>query len=84
MGIQRNNGYSATVEAFLVVGESMIRLAKTGRTTLTFADACELPPETEGELVVCVDGHRDTRSVVLPDWLSLGQRVAAYAVTAPF
>lgn len=30
MGIQRDNGYSATVEAFLVVGESMIRLAKTG------------------------------------------------------
>ncbi|BBO30835.1 hypothetical protein [Lacipirellula parvula] len=84
MGIQRDNGYSATVQAFLAVGESMIRLAKTGRTTLTFAEACELPPGTEGELVVCVDGHRDTRGVVLLDGLTLGQRVAAYAVTAPF
>ena len=84
MGIQRGNGYSANVEAFLAVGESKIRLAKTGRTTLAFAEACELPLGTEGELVVCVDGHCDTRSVVLPDGLTLGQRTAAYAVTAPF
>lgn len=84
MGIQRDNGYSATVEAFLEVGESKIRLAKTGRTTLAFAEACELPPGTEGELVVCVDGHCDTRSVVLLDGLMPGQRVAAYAVTVPF
>lgn len=78
MGIQRGNGYSASVEAFLAVGESKIRLAKTGRTTIAFAEACELPPGTEGELVVCVDGHCDTRSVVLPDGLPLGQRVATY------
>lgn len=84
MGIQRENGYSATVQAFLSVGDLVIRLAKTGRTTLTFAESCELPPGTEGELVVYVDGHADTRGICLLDGLAIGQRVAGYTVTTPF
>ena len=84
MGIQRENGYSATVQAFLSVGDLMIRLAKTGRSSLTFADLCELPPGTEGQLVVCVDGHEDTRGICILDGLAYGQRVAAYSVTTPF
>ncbi len=84
MGIQRENGYSATVEAFLVVGDHHIRLAKTGPDEITFVEPCELPPGTEGELVIIVDGHRDSRAIVLDEGAIRGRQEVRYSVAVPF
>ncbi|MCC6491992.1 MAG: hypothetical protein IT424_03115 [Pirellulales bacterium] len=77
MGIQRENGYSASVEAFLSIGALSVRLAKVGRDTLAFAEPCEFPPGTEGDIVVSIDGHRRSRRVVLADGVAAGERVAS-------
>jgi hypothetical protein len=84
MGIQRENGYSATVEAFFVVGDQHIRLAKTGPDEITLVEPCELPPGTEGDLVIIVDGHRDSRMVVLDDGAIAGRHEVRYSVAVPF
>lgn len=43
MGISHSDGYSATVEAFLLIGDQRFKLAKVGRDMLTFSHPCELP-----------------------------------------
>jgi hypothetical protein len=83
MGIQRENGYSASVEAFLVLGEQHISVAKTGRDTVTLVEPCDLPPGTEGELVMIVDGHRESRAVVLDDGANRERREVRYSVAVP-
>ncbi len=85
MGVHHENGYSADVEGFLVVrGGPRIRLAKTNGDTLTLAESCELAPGTLGELLVIVDGKKNSRLVVLPRGVSMGQSLVRYTVAAPF
>jgi len=84
MGIQRENGYSASVEAFLVIAQQQFTVAKTGRDTVTLVDPCEIAPGTEGELVMIVDGHRESRAVVLDDGGESGRREVRYSVAVPF
>ena len=84
MGIQRENGYSASVEAYLAVGERRLSVAKTGRDSVVLVEACELSPGTECELVTIVDGRRNSRSVVLDDGAAIGRREVRYSVAVPF
>ncbi len=84
MGIQRENGYSAFVEAFLVVGDQRIRIAKTGAGTVTLAEPCELAPGTQGRLIVSVDGNEDAQSVVLDDGAIRDRHLVRYSMAAPF
>jgi hypothetical protein len=84
MGIQRENGYSASVEAFLVVAQQQFTVAKTGRDTFTLVEPCELAPGTEGELIMIVDGHRTSRAVVLDDGAISGRREVRYTAAVPY
>jgi hypothetical protein len=84
MGIQRENGYSASVEAFLIVADQHIRLAKTGPEKIVLVEPCELPPGTTGELEIIVDGHRDSRSVVLDEGATSGGREVRHSVAVPY
>jgi hypothetical protein len=84
MGIQRENGYSSSVKAFLAIKDRRIRIAKVGKGTLTFARPVELPPGTEGTMVVSVDDHRTTRKVSLDDGACFGQRTVRYRELVPF
>jgi hypothetical protein len=84
MGIRRENGYSATVAAYLTVGGQRVHIAKMNREYLTLADACELAPETEAELNVVVDDQKATQMILLVDGVSAGQREVRYSVLAPF
>jgi hypothetical protein len=84
MGIQRENGYSASVEAFLVVGDQHIRLAKTGPDKVVLVEPCELAPGNEGELAIIVDGHSDSQTVILDDGAMSDRHEVRYSVLAPF
>jgi hypothetical protein len=84
MGIARENGYSASIEGFLVVADSRYRLAKTNGVTFVLAEPCALPPASEGELSITVDGQTDSKLVVLPDGAMPGQPCVRYEVVAPF
>ncbi len=78
MGTYRENGYSASVEGFLVVGTARYRLAKTNAATLLLIDLCELAPQTQAELLIIVDGVEDLHAIVLPDGVALGQSLVPY------
>jgi hypothetical protein len=84
MGVHHEDGYSASVEGYFVVGGRRIRLAKTNGCTFVLAEPCELAPGTAGELVVIVDGEKNVRSVCVADGVIAGQTVVEYDVMAPF
>ncbi len=79
MGIQRQNGYSATVEAHLLVGDKSVEVAKTSSDVIFVANDCELPPGVKAQLVVVVDGERFARWIVLHAGVVKGQREARYS-----
>jgi hypothetical protein len=84
MGIQRENGYSASVEGFFVLNGNRLRLAKTNGRAFVLAEPSEFAPGTAGELLVIVDGQEDSRRVMLPDGAVSGQTLVNYTVVAPF
>lgn len=84
MGRHHEDGYSADVEAFLVVSGQSLRLAKTNGDSFVLSEACELVPGTSGELVVIIDGQRSSNLVALPDGVTAGQTIVKYDVVAPF
>jgi hypothetical protein len=84
MGIQRENGYSATVAAYLNVGGRCVQVAKMNRDYLTLADACELAPNTEAELNIIVDERKSRQMISLIDGVTAGHRQVRYSVLAPF
>jgi hypothetical protein len=83
MGV-RESGYSASVAAYLIVGNQRVQVAKLNRDHLTLADACELAPKTEAQLNVVIDDKKSSRTIVLNDGVAAGQREARYSVLAPF
>jgi hypothetical protein len=84
MGRFHEDGYSADVEAFFVVSDRKLRLAKTNGCTFVFSTGCNLSPGTTGRLVVTIDGEDHSKTVVLPDGSEECQPIVRYEVLAPF
>ncbi len=84
MGDQRDSGYSANVESYLVVGQSRFRLARTNGITLTLAEDCQLPAGLLAEMHISVDGDPWVRTIQLPNGVAPGQRKVRYREVAPF
>jgi hypothetical protein len=84
MGNRRENSYSASVAAYLIVGSQRLQVAKLNRDYLTLAEFCELAPETEAQLNVIIDEKKSTRMILLNDGVAVGQREVRYSVLAPF
>lgn len=84
MGTFHNDGYSATVEAFLLIGDQRLKVAKISRDTLTFSQPCEFPPGVEGILSVTIDGVEATRLIALDDGILHDSESARYSTAAPF
>lgn len=84
MGIHHRYGYSAEVEAFFVVAGERFRVAKTNHEQISSNEWCNIPPGTEGDLLVIIDGNARSRRVVLPEGVEPGQTTVKYTVAAPF
>jgi hypothetical protein len=84
MGVQHDDGYSADVEGFLIVGGDRMRIAKTNSSTFVLAELRALAPHVEGELLLIVDGKKHSRRVTLPNGVVAGDRLVHYKVIAPF
>jgi len=84
MGTHHESGYSADVEGFFVYAGKRIRLAKTNGCAFVLAEPCELPPDSEGDLLVIVDGKSSSRRVVLPEGVQIGQTLVEYHMAVPF
>ncbi len=84
MGIHRpGGGYSATVEGFFVVAGQRFRIAKTNAREIVFAEECELAPNTEGELLIIIDGTANSKRISISG-VALGRSDTEYQVLAPF
>ena len=84
MGVHRENGYSASIEAFLIIDGHRFALAKTNEAEFYLAESCESPPNTDAEMLIVIDGASDTQRVTLPDGIVLGQCCVRYEVAVPF
>lgn len=81
MGIyHQEGGYSATIEAFVKVGEYTLRLAKTNGVTFSLSEPSpvSLSSETRAQLTIIVDGAGDSKFITLRDGLSVGQTLVKY------
>lgn len=84
MGVYHADGYSATVEGFLVVADRRMRLKKSNGEEVVLSEASEVPAGAVGELVVIVDGDEHRETVRLPEGATLESRIVRYEVAAPF
>lgn len=83
MGVRHKDGYSADVRGYFVVNSRRFRVAKSNGSTFVLAEPCELPPQTEGDLLVIIDDQARSRRVKI-DGVAPGQSIVRYTVTAPF
>jgi hypothetical protein len=78
MGIQWKDGYSAQVEIYLVVGDQKLDVAQVGPGWFILQEPNALPPETEAELVITVDGRETRRHVFIHDGALVDAKEVAY------
>jgi len=85
MGVYRESGYSASVHAFFITKEFKFALAKTNGRTFVLAEPIEFPPGTSGDIVVFLDGEKNSqRRVSIPCGVAKGETIVTYVVEAPF
>lgn len=61
-----NTGYSSTVELYLVVNGYKLLVAQVGPDTLVLREPRYIPPSSEGELIIKIDGRTKIEHVMLP------------------
>ncbi len=83
-GFIGNTGIRPRFEGFFIVEGERIRLAKTNGTTFVLAEPRAIAPGTTGELLIIVDGQKDSKQVVIPDGVLPGMTSARYSLEAPF
>jgi hypothetical protein len=84
MGTYHKDGYSAYVEGFFVVDGRRFRVAKSDHRRFVLCESCTVPPGTEGDMVVIVDGSASSRRVTIPAGIQEGQTTVDYIVACPF
>lgn len=60
------NGYSARVKIHMRANGRQLSVSQVGRNFAILRDACCIPPSTQAEIVINVDGDEDIHSVYLP------------------
>ena len=65
MGHRWQDGYSADVEIYLLVGDSRIEVAQVMGDSLVLRRHQTLPSETIATLVIVVDGQEDREQILL-------------------
>lgn len=83
MGTHHDDGYSADVRGFFVVGRDRIRLAKTNGCTFVLAELWQLLAGTEGQLIVIVDGIETSRPVRVLEDVNAGETTVKYSEIVP-
>jgi hypothetical protein len=79
MGNRWKDGYSASVELYLLVGGERFRVAQVGPKSFVLKDDDALiPPGTEGYLVIIVDGRKKSYPILLHQGTTAGCEKVAY------
>jgi hypothetical protein len=61
----KSGGYSASIDLRLRVSGSEYRVAQVGESFLIMRDKITVPPETDAEVIITVDGDRFVHPVFL-------------------
>jgi hypothetical protein len=61
----KSEGYSASIDIRLRVSGSEYRVAQVGESFLIMRDKITVPPETDAEVIVTVDGEQFVHPVFL-------------------
>jgi hypothetical protein len=65
MGTHWNDGYSAQVDMYLVIDGDRVGVAQVGPGWFILEDDRAIPPETDAELVIAIDGRETKRRIFL-------------------
>lgn len=76
------NSYSAKVEAFLEVADKRLRIGRIRDGVMMLRDTIDVPPATQGRVVMSVDGIEDTTSVVLINGITVQSATVEYRENA--
>jgi hypothetical protein len=66
MGTRWNDGYSAHVDMYLLIDGEQVGVAQVGPGWFILETDRAIPPETDAELVIAVDGRETRRHIFLP------------------
>jgi hypothetical protein len=78
MGQHWHDGYSATVDAYLVVGELRIAVAQVAGSSLILRTPQAIPAGTKAQLVISIDGEAKIQDIRLGDGASVPQQLIPY------
>jgi hypothetical protein len=72
-------GHSSKVQIRLHVDSHIVRVAQVGCRSLILREHFECPPESEGHVVIVVDGHKTTYPIVLDNGINHGDREVVFS-----
>jgi hypothetical protein len=78
MGVKTKDGYSSQVEIYLLIGGKKIRVAQAGPSRLVLRDLEAIPKESEGELVITVDGREYKRHAFFHEGVAAGEELVEF------
>lgn len=73
-----DGGYSSEVECHIQVADKALRIAQIGPKSFILRDGCELPPGTEGTIVITVDGDERKIHAFLQNGVARGVNEVEY------
>ena len=76
--MKTTDGYSADVKIYLLVNGQKLRVAQAGPNRLVLRDLQAIPPESEGELIITVDGREYTRHAFIHQAVEAGQELVEF------
>jgi hypothetical protein len=78
MGRHWADGYSSTVEIYLVFDGQKVRISRIGPESFVVADHVEIPAGTQCKLVIRVDEHEESCDVLLYEGVTGNSSPAGY------
>ena len=78
MIVRQPYDYSATVDLRLRINGRILDVGQVGHKFLILAESYEVPPGTEGELIVIVDGEESVHRVNLPEGIKSYSQLVSF------
>ncbi|HTU24804.1 MAG TPA: hypothetical protein VMF30_05375 [Pirellulales bacterium] len=79
MGKQWKDGYSASVDLYLMIGDQHFGVGEVGPDALVLdRNDTAIPPGAQGDLVIVIDGEKTSQTIILPHGAPIGADEVAY------
>ena len=78
MALHWPDGYSAQIDAYLLVNGERYAVAQVVGGALILRQPQQIAAGTPARLVIAIDGHEKVQSIVLGEGASVGQQLVPY------